>query len=230
MELSERLGLCPGRERIVSIVGAGGKTTLMYALAGEYARRGLRVGAGTTTHILRPAADGRVAVVCDGDPGALERALADGRIAVAGTPARGAPGKLAAPAPETLAWLAAHTDALFLEADGSRRLPVKFPNSTEPVIPDGTGRVIAVAGLSALGRPFDEVCHRAPLAREALGIPEGASVLLAGYGRFSPTVLLNQADTPNLREQGEQTAALLRAGGIEKVLILSLRQEAEITC
>lgn len=91
MELSERLGLCPGRERIVSIVGAGGKTTLMYALAGEYARRGLRVGAGTTTHILRPAADGRVAVVCDGDPGALERALAGGRIAVAGTPARGAP-------------------------------------------------------------------------------------------------------------------------------------------
>ena len=63
MELSERLGLCPGRERIVSIVGAGGKTTLMYALAGEYARRGLREGAGTTTHILRPAADGRVAVV-----------------------------------------------------------------------------------------------------------------------------------------------------------------------
>ena len=141
-------------------------------------------------------------------------------------------------APETLAWLAAHTDALFLEADGSRRLPVKFPNSTEPVIPEGTGRVIAVAGLSALGRPFDEVCHRAPLAREALGIPEGASVtpgiiarlLLAGYGRFSPTVLLNQADTPALREQGEQAAALLRAGGIEKVLILSLRQEAEITC
>ncbi|WP_276874600.1 selenium cofactor biosynthesis protein YqeC, partial [Anaerotruncus massiliensis (ex Togo et al. 2019)] len=140
--------------------------------------------------------------------------------------------------PETLAWLAAHTDALFLEADGSRRLPVKFPNSTEPVIPEGTGRVIAVAGLSALGRPVDEVCHRAPLAREALGIPEGASVtpgiiarlLLAGYGRFSPTVLLNQADTPALREQGEQAAALLRAGGIEKVLILSLRQEAEITC
>ena len=238
MELSERLGLCPGRERIVSIVGAGGKTTLMYALAGEYARRGLRVVAGTTTHILRPAADGRVAVVCDGDPGALERALAGGRIAVAGTPARGAPGKLAAPAPETLAWLAAHTDALFLEADGSRRLPVKFPNPTEPVIPEGTGRVIAVAGLSALGRPFDEVCHRAPLAREALGIPEGASVtpgiiarlLLAGYGRFSPTVLLNQADTPALREQGEQAAALLRAGGVEKVLILSLRQEAEITC
>ena len=85
---------------------------------------------------------------------------------------------------------------------------------------------------------LDEVCHRAPLAREALGIPEGASVtpgiiarlLLAGYGRFSPTVLLNQADTPALREQGEQAAALLRAGGIEKVLILSLRQEAEITC
>lgn len=57
-----------------------------------------------------------------------------------------------------------------------------------------------------------------------------ARLLLAGYGRFSPTVLLNQADTPALREQGEQAAALLRAGGIEKVLILSLRQEAEITC
>lgn len=238
MALSERLGLLPGREKIVAIAGAGGKTTLMYALANEYLHRGLRVGVGTTTHILRPAADGCVAVVCDGDPAALERALAEGRIAVAGTPARGAPGKLAAPAPETLAWLAAHTDALFLEADGSKRLPVKFPNATEPVIPPGTGRVIVVAGLSALGRPMDEACHRASLARETLGIPKGASVtpetiarlLLVGYGRYSPAVLLNQADTPALRAQGEEIAALLHAGGVSSVAILSLRQEAETIC
>ena len=38
--LDEKLGLQPARDRVVSIAGAGGKTTLMFALARSRAREG----------------------------------------------------------------------------------------------------------------------------------------------------------------------------------------------
>ena len=42
---------------IVSLVGGGGKTTLLYAMADHCARKGWRVLVTTTTHIRQPAAD-----------------------------------------------------------------------------------------------------------------------------------------------------------------------------
>ena len=41
---------------IVSLVGGGGKTTLLHAMAAHDARKGWRVLASTTTHIQRPKA------------------------------------------------------------------------------------------------------------------------------------------------------------------------------
>ena len=44
---------------VISLVGGGGKTTLMYNLAAHCARKGWRVLAATTTHICsRPAWSG----------------------------------------------------------------------------------------------------------------------------------------------------------------------------
>lgn len=37
---------------VISLVGGGGKTTLMYNLAAHCARKGWRVLAATTTHIM----------------------------------------------------------------------------------------------------------------------------------------------------------------------------------
>ena len=39
---------------VISLVGGGGKTTLMYNLAAHCARKGWRVLAATTTHIMQP--------------------------------------------------------------------------------------------------------------------------------------------------------------------------------
>jgi len=47
-------GLIPGDERIIAIAGAGGKTSLMFALAHAFQRRGIRVITTTTTRILLP--------------------------------------------------------------------------------------------------------------------------------------------------------------------------------
>lgn len=66
---------------VVSLVGGGGKTTLLYALSEHCARRGWRVLAGTTTHIRQPKQNFAAA---DADVKALWAAGAFGRPRHAG--------------------------------------------------------------------------------------------------------------------------------------------------
>ena len=51
-------------------------------------------------------------------------------------------------------------DVVLVEADGSRRQPLKCFGLHEPVIPSDADCIVHVAGLSALGRSLDEVCFR----------------------------------------------------------------------
>ena len=103
-------------------------------------------------------------------------------------------------------------------------MPCKVPAAHEPVLLPESDIVLAVAGLSALGRPLREVCFRLKQACALLGAapetlltPELLARLLAseqggrklvGNRRFS--VVLNQADAPARIAAGEQTLALLR--------------------
>jgi CTP:molybdopterin cytidylyltransferase MocA len=50
---------------------------------------------------------------------------------------------------------------VLIEADGSRRMPLKWPADREPVIPDYTDVTVCVAGLSALGRRTADVVYNA---------------------------------------------------------------------
>ena len=79
---------------IVSLVGGGGKTTLLYAMADHCARKGWQVLVTTTTHIRQPAA-------CYApDDAALTALWQAGHYAVIGTPAEN--GKLTLPPPQLL--------------------------------------------------------------------------------------------------------------------------------
>ncbi len=53
MKLKEALGIKPGE--VISLVGGGGKTTLMFALARELASSGKTVITTATTKILEPS-------------------------------------------------------------------------------------------------------------------------------------------------------------------------------
>ena len=66
---------------IVSLVGGGGKTTLLYAMADHCARKGWRVLVTTTTHIRQPVA------YYAPDDAALTTLWQAGHYAVIGTPA-----------------------------------------------------------------------------------------------------------------------------------------------
>ena len=111
---------------VVSLVGGGGKTTLLYAFARHCAAKGWRVLVSTTTHIRQPG-ENYVA-----DEAALASLWAAGQYAVAGVPAE--QGKLTALPPEQLTRWMAQADMVLLEADGAKRMPCKVPAAHEPVL------------------------------------------------------------------------------------------------
>ena len=128
---------------VISVTGAGGKTSLIFAWARELAAAGKSVIITTTTHMYRP-----------------EHMEEDGiRIVVSDDPER--PDKVMAPPADILDSLRETADVVLIEADGSRRMPLKWPAEWEPVIPDYTDYTVCVAGLSALGRRTSDVVYRA---------------------------------------------------------------------
>jgi molybdenum cofactor cytidylyltransferase len=141
--ITEALQLKLPEHAVISVVGAGGKTSLIFAWARELASAGKNVVITTTTHMYRP-----------------ERMEEDGiRIVVSDDPER--PDKVSAPPAEVLDSLRDTADVVLIEADGSRRMPLKWPADREPVIPDYTDVTVCVAGLSALGRRTADVVYNA---------------------------------------------------------------------
>ena len=150
----------------ISLVGGGGKSTLLLRLARERQARGLRTVVTTTTRILR--AQGEAAGPVAGDLPALEAALAQSLTVCAALPAPEL-GKLAPPSQALLDQALNLAGLVVAEADGAHGRPVKAPAGYEPCLLPHSAAVVAVAGLSALGRPLEEVCHRPELAARLLG-------------------------------------------------------------
>lgn len=223
MSLIEQLGL--QNARLIALCGAGGKTSLMYALGREWRARKKKVVLTTTTHIQAELPDDCFLWdgVCDGD---LYQWQA-GYIPVAGRPSG-----LKLQGPSEAMWATLRTwwgGRIIVEADGAARFPVKYPAVWEPVIPQYTDRVLVLAGLSALDRPLGEVCHRATLAIEKGVLDDGplteaglAALLIRGYGRYDPLFVLNQADDGAAVARAERIAARLKKDGYDSA-ILSLK-------
>ena len=240
--LLSALGFGPGHEipRIVSLVGGGGKTSTMYQLADELAEQGKRVLVTTTTHIRRPVCEAQTAAVSHVQE--IEKDSWHGLILTAGKPEGK---KLAMPdgllEEAELSRLLELADVILIEADGAKCLPIKVPETYEPVILPQTGLVIGSAGLSALGRPFEEVCFRfdtqgAWLRRSAKDLvePEDLALILmdergshkAVAGRYY-RVVLNQADGEEKQQAAEAVARLLPFPMQEGCAVTAYRMEEE---
>ena len=161
------------KRHIISLVGGGGKTTLLHALAKHCACKGWRVLVTTTTHILQPA-NGLWAQT-DAQLAALWGA---GNYAVVGAPAEN--GKLTMlPEPRFSRWMA-WADIVLAEADGAKHFPCKAPAAHEPVLLPQSDIVLAVAGLSALGK--SDTGHAGSAAVQCAGRAQtgGKTTVLCG--------------------------------------------------
>lgn len=253
--LIQALGL--QHSRLISLCGAGGKTTLMFTLAREFIAAGERVLVTTTTKIARDEADGWLSLAAANAEQVIESANAllpeTGRErsgAVIAYSRVGADGhRLAGFAPELVDEVAGtgRFDRILVEADGSARKPLKAPAAHEPVIPSATDALLIVAGINGLGLPLsEENLFRAEiwsrLSGLALGSPISAESLARcvahpeGLARGCPaharrTLFLNQADTPERKTEAKRVAeclALSPGNRVETVVIGRLLPQPEI--
>lgn len=197
---------------VIAYVGAGGKTSSILEDALRLQTKPKRLVVTTTTHMRRPQ---RIPEGTDQLTETVEEAawrLDRGEVVWYGHPAGGR--RFAGPSPEEWEALCGMTDYILVEADGSKRLPVKIPAAHEPVIPTHTDQIRVVMGMSGLGKPLNEVCHRLPLILELLEKEETdclteqdyQKILLQGYflplqKRFpacSLELYLNQVDESNM--------------------------------
>jgi len=170
------------RGEVISLVGGGGKTTLMFALAYELALRGEAVITTTTTRIFEPSASETFLILEPDEEktlASLHKALEKhGHITLA--TGRFLPdGKLKGVRPEFVTVLAElkQVSYVIVEADGAARKPLKAPNDNEPVIPQNTSLVIPVVGIDALGSKLARKnVFRPEIISRLTGLPIGAVV------------------------------------------------------
>lgn len=143
---------------IKAIVGAGGKTTLLKQYARKYLDGGFKVFVTTSTHMFIEED-----TLLTDDAEIIIRELEEKHYVMAGIP-EGV--KIKALSQETYEKVCRHADVVLIEADGSRHMPLKFPNKTEPVIYDNVEEIVVVCGLHALGQEAGEAVHRLELAKE----------------------------------------------------------------
>lgn len=176
----------PEQAHCICAVGAGGKTSLLYILAKEYRAMGKKVLLTTTTKIYLPAQRSIWAETAE----QIQNQLETNGFVVAGTKINVE--KMGA-LPEAI-WhtISNHADVILVEADGAKRLPLKFPNATEPVLPKSCDFLLTVVGLSCIGQELEKVCHRADLVEQKLGFcgkhilqtKDVAQIVYTGYGMF----------------------------------------------
>ncbi len=238
---SELIPLVSQRPPVISIVGGGGKTTCVKAIATECYDKGIRAAVATTTHMQMPHDEFLLdAEDMDAFYALMER---EGQVwlgrrldpGAAGRESRMVKNKSRALSLDFVRRVCREGGVpVIIEADGARCLPCKAPADHEPVIPEETTHVLSVYGLDALGQRIADIAFRPELVSDILGkepadlIGEDDLVSLAlsdRAGRKAVTdamaycVVLNKADNDAMRDQAKEIAAKMTAQGVSRVLI-----------
>lgn len=198
--------------RCIAVVGGGGKTSLIFYLAGLFVKKGKRVVIGSSTHMgyemkqpFAPWEDWDTVINNVARYGYTMVGICDGDVR-----------KITCPPDCDWSKFFEVCDVLLIEADGARMLPLKVPAAYEPVIPQVTDLVIGVAGLDSIGKPVRETCHRAELVCSFLGkapeeviepedivkICSSETAMRKDTAGRDYKVILNKADTSLRRQMG----------------------------
>lgn len=221
---------------ILSVVGAGGKTTTIFHLAEEYRAAGIPVIVTTTTHMK---IEDNTYTLLNASVAELKSLLeTEGMVQVgieeeknAGKEVR----KMKGVSREFFDEICAMEVPILIEADGAKRLPCKVPAEWEPVILPETTHVISVYGLDAVGKPIGEICFRPELAAEFLEKsisdklePKDIATLAVhveagrkAVGERPYYILLNKADDEERMRAALEICRELEIRGCTDVLVTS---------
>ena len=195
---------------MTAIIGGGGKSTLLHALADELSKHA-RVIVATSTKMYVPD---WCPVLLSAEPGDVESALATSSLVCVGS-IHEPTGKLDTPR-VAFSDLADIADYVLVEADGAKRLPLKAHAEHEPVIPTCTHRVVYVVGIDGVGVPISQTCHRPELYAQLASAsvdervtPEMAASVLEAES-LHDVVLINKVETEPDWQKAENIAALVK--------------------
>jgi len=248
--LTDALGL---KEReVISLTGAGGKTTFMFRLARELVLKKKKVVTTTTTKILEPASGETKFLFVDPSEEAL-REFVDKYIAryrhITVARERLESWKLKGVSSNLVddIWRSHEIDYLIVEADGAAGRPIKAPREGEPVIPSSTTLVVAILGMDGTGMDLNEKnIFQAEQVSTLTGIPIGRKMTDKGMailmthplgifkGAPSPSrviAFLNKVDIPNGVIKAKKIAQEIierKHPQIERVVLGQLRTEPPV--
>ena len=219
-----------GERHVISLVGGGGKSTLLEYLAARFAARGERTVIMTTTRMACPE---RVCMTMED----CRACWARGEYAACGQ--RTENGKFRAPQDALLRELLKEADAVVVEADGAHMRACKAPAAHEPVILPESDIVIGVMGVEVLGGQVDEVCHRPEQVCALLGCTgnhdltaaDMAEILLCEKGTRKNVgmrefyIVLNKCDDAARIRNGEAVMRELEKRGHTSTVLTSFARE-----
>lgn len=239
-------------KEMISLTGAGGKTTLMFRLAKELLLAGKKVVTTTTTKILEPTSEETKALLVEMNEEKIGQfvdsfinkykhiTIAKERLGV---------GKLKGFSSGLVndLWNSYGIDAMIIEADGAAGRPIKAPREGEPVIPTNTSLVVAILGVDGIGKKINEENVFQPervskmtgipvggtLTEEAMAIlmthPEG---IFKGAPSLSRVIaFINKVDTPNGLINAKKVAQKIlekKHPQIERVILGQLKSEPAV--
>ena len=236
---------------MISIMGAGGKTTLMFQLAKLLLKAGKKVLTTTTTKIFMPSTCESDTVILSADFNnvykQLKTKLQQTLHITAGKFLMQDADKISGFSSNTVdrLWQSGLFDWIIVEADGAARKPLKACNSNEPVIPGQTTHLILVSGLDALGLPLcDDYVHRAMLFSQNSGLSmgqpidafhmaQGLAVEMKKNYQLGPDVfkciVLNKADNKDMEIKGKSLAEhLVKPELCHGVMIAALESQQPV--
>jgi len=233
--IAAELGLLslPSQKRVISFIGSGGKTTLIYLLARELAAEGFSVIITSTTKMKLPEPYQAPFIEYTDNNRATTALLQKQKITATGITCP--EGKFTLPT-DKIKFLAA-ADFVLVEADGSKNLPCKAWADYEPVIPSETNSIIHLAGLTCLNQPLYLACHRPRLAAAVLNrslnhiissvdlaelISRKAKQIKEEFPQALYKIILNQGDAVSF-SQAKATAREIRRLSDLPVIITALK-------
>ncbi len=217
--------------RVFSVVGSGGKTTFIRKAAMHYAES-YQVGVATSTKMCLP--DGQwqyrgcpPVVIASDRQGDTERKAAPICVYTSHILPEG---KIWNLDDERLKQALSESDMLLIEADGSKRKPLKGWRKDEPVILPATEATIGVLPMHCLGQSVDETkVHRMEKFTAITGLKPGDRMTemaylqlitaengLFGHSLGSRWLVLNRVSDFQLYQSAKVIAeSALKAGAID---------------
>lgn len=221
-----------GRKHKIAIVGAGGKTTLMYHLAKESVKKGWKTLVTTTTHIYRPQEEFYAHNMQE-----MIYLWKQGMYAVVGEECEDH--KLKSLSDKRLEQFMELSDITLMEADGAKHMPCKVPKKIEPVIPESCDTVIIVMGMDAIGKKIENACFRIEEVTKFLNVSKRAiltteymaKILLEKYASKKMVegkeyyIVLNKCDTIERKNEAKKLSFLLKKHGVSNIILTSFDEE-----